>query len=60
MGSLHSVGCEPRKGRDKQKLKQRQEGALVRNCKTRCSKELWKSATPEVSGGRTVPLKDAM
>lgn len=48
------------KSGDKQKLKQRWEGAVARNCKTRYSEELWKSVTPEVSGGMAVPLKDAV
>lgn len=45
---------------DKQKLKQRREGAVAGNCKTKYSEELWKSVTPEISGGMAVPLKDAV
>ena len=66
-GALHKawalcrvLGVSQGRAGDKQKLKQRQEGAVAGNCETRYSEELWKSTTSEVSGGMAVPLKDAV
>lgn len=54
------LGASQGRAGDKQKLKQRQEGTVAGNCKTRYSEELWKSAIPEVNGGMAVPLTDAV